>query len=245
MFGTFKKNAISEEIAARLLTLIQQGELSPGSKLPPERELAEMMQVSRPSLREALRALSMMNVIEIRQGDGTYVSSLEPDILVEHLDFVFSINGSTIFELFEARRIVEVGLAAVAAQRITDEEIDKLEACLVRSTETVEDPPAFMITDIELHELIIEAARNSFLKRFMTSIYHLSRASRMRTMEIPGIREQAMQDHNLIVQALKARAPEQARQAMLKHLNNIEAKLLDLPDQAQEAEQLAPEVLLD
>jgi GntR family transcriptional repressor for pyruvate dehydrogenase complex len=245
MFGTFKKNAISEEIAARVLALIQQGQLSPGSKLPPERELAEMMQVSRPSLREALRALSIMNIIEIRQGDGTYVSSLEPDLLVEHLDFVFSINDSAIIELFEARRIVEVGLAAMAAQRITDEDIDKLEVCLARSTETVEDPAAFMVADIELHQLIIETARNPFLKRFMTSIYHLSRASRMRTMEIPGIREQAAQDHKMIVQALKARDPEQARQAMLEHLNNIESKLLSLTDQAQEAEQLSSEVLLD
>lgn len=245
MFGTVKKNAISEEITARVLTLIREGELSPGSKLPPERELAEMMQVSRPSLREALRALSIMNIIEIRQGDGTYVSSLEPDLLVEHLDFVFSVNDSTIIEVFEARRIVEVGLTAMAAQRITDEEIDKLERCLQRSTETVEDPPAFMVADIKFHELIVETARNVFLKRFMTSIYHLSRASRMRTVQIPGIREQAMHDHKEIVQALKARDPEQARQAMLRHLNNIEAKLLNLPDHAQGTEQLTSTALLD
>src|SRR5690606_3169450 len=75
LFGTFKKSSISEDIVDNLLSLIRERELRPGDKLPPERELAAMMQVSRPSLREALRALAIMNIIEIRQGDGTYIPS--------------------------------------------------------------------------------------------------------------------------------------------------------------------------
>ncbi|MEZ4768608.1 MAG: GntR family transcriptional regulator [Caldilineales bacterium] len=116
-FEPVRKSAIAEEISARLLTLIQEKQLKPGDKLPPERELAATMQVSRPSLREALRALALMNVLEIRQGDGAYVTSLEPDLLVEHLDFVISLDDSTIHHLFEVRRILETGIAQLAAQR--------------------------------------------------------------------------------------------------------------------------------
>jgi len=227
-FGTFKKSAISEDITARLLAMIKEGELKAGAKLPPERELAEIMKVSRPSLREALRALSIMNIIEIRQGDGTYVTSLEPELLVEHLDFIFSLSDSTIIELFEARKIVEVGLAAMAAQRITDEEIEKLEDCLAHSIENVDDHTEFLKADVELHETIVEAARNTFLKRFMGSIYNLGRVSRSRTVEIPGVVEQVVEDHRAIVYALKAHDSEKARQAMLQHLNNVEARLRQL-----------------
>lgn len=234
-FGTFKKSAISEDITARLLTMIKEGELKPGAKLPPERELAEMMQVSRPSLREALRALSIMNIIEIRQGDGTYVTSLEPELLVEHLDFVFSLSDTTIIELFKARRIVEVGLAAMAAEQITDEEIAKLEDCLTHSIENVDNHAAFLQADVELHETIVDAARNPFLKRFMASIYHLGRASRSRTVEIPGVVNQVVEDHRAIVAAMKARDPEKARQAMLQHLNNVETRLLELTKADQDS----------
>jgi DNA-binding FadR family transcriptional regulator len=83
-FGTFERNALSERIAMRLLQMIREQKLRPGDHLPPERDLAAMMQVSRPSLREALRALSIMNIIEHRQGSGTYVTSLEPERLSEY-----------------------------------------------------------------------------------------------------------------------------------------------------------------
>ena len=130
LFGTFKKSAISEDIVESLLSLIRDRELRPGDKLPPERELAAMMQVSRPSLREALRALSIMNIIEIRQGDGTYVTSLDLDLLMSHLDFVFALTDATFLELFDARKILEPGIVAMAAKRITDQEIARLEECL-------------------------------------------------------------------------------------------------------------------
>lgn len=227
-FGTFEKRALSERIVARLLALIKERELRPGDKLPPERELAAMMEVSRPSLREALRALAIMNIVEIRQGDGTYVTSLEPELLVEHLDFVLSLDDSTFLELFEARKIVEVGIVALAAQHITDEEIRELEACLAKSTETVEDHEAFLQADVELHEKIAEAARNPILSRFMASISQLGLASRRRTVEIPGVPWQAVEDHQAIVAALKARDAEAARQAMLQHLNNVEKRLKQL-----------------
>jgi GntR family transcriptional repressor for pyruvate dehydrogenase complex len=229
-FGSIKKSAIAEEILARLLDLIKERELRPGDKLPPERELAAMMDVSRPSLREALRALSIMNIIEIRQGDGTYVTSLEPELLVEHLDFVFALDDSTFVQLFEARKILEVGIVALAAQRITAEQIAELEACLARSVENTDDPQAFLETDLELHNLITRAANNPILSRMMASISQLGLASRSRTTAIPGVVQKTVDDHRAIVAALKARDADAARQAMLDHLNNVEARLKQLID---------------
>lgn len=228
MFGTFKKSALSEDIVENLLKLIRERELRPGDKLPPERDLAAMMQVSRPSLREALRALSIMNVIEIRQGAGTYVTSLEPNLLMSHLDFVFALNDAAFLELFEARRILEPGLVAMAAERITDEEIAQLEECVHRSLALIDDFEAFAEADMEMHELIAKAARNSILERCMAGISQLGRVSRRRTVGLPGVTRRSVQDHLAIVAALKARDPDAARQAMLEHLQHVEQELKHL-----------------
>jgi GntR family transcriptional repressor for pyruvate dehydrogenase complex len=224
-FEPFEKDVLPKKISARLLSLITEKHLRPGDKLPPERELAGMMQVSRPSLREALQALALMNIIEIRQGDGTYVTSLKPELLVEPLNFIFTLDASTLFGLFEARKIVEVGLVALAAQRITAEEIVALEICLAKSVQAAADPDAFLQADLELHKKIAAAARNPLLQRFMDSISQLGLASRARTNYIPGLTQQSAEDHRAIVAALKTRDPEAAQQAMLQHLNNVEQKL--------------------
>ena len=226
-FEPFEKDVLPKKISARLLSLIKEKHLRPGEKLPPERELALMMQVSRPSLREALQALALLNIVEIRQGDGTYVTSLEAELLVEPLNFVFALDDSKLLGLFEARKIVEVGLVALAAQRITPEEIADLETCLAKSLQAANDPDAFLQADLELHKKIAAAAQNSLLQRFMDSISQLGLASRTRTNYIPGLTQQSAEDHRAIVAALKTRNPEAARQAMLQHLNNVEQKMTE------------------
>jgi GntR family transcriptional repressor for pyruvate dehydrogenase complex len=224
MFGTFERDVLPEKIVARILSLIKEKQLGPGDKLPPERELAAVMHVSRPSLRTALRALALMNIVEIRQGDGTYVTSLDPGTLIEPLEFVFSLDDSTFLELLEARKILEVGIVELAAQQITDGEIAGLEACLDRSAALVEDHEAFLQIDRELHAKITEASRNPILTRFMQSISQLDLAGRRRTADIPGMTAQSLEDHRIIVAALKTHDPEAARQAMLEHLGNVEQK---------------------
>ena len=109
-FVAVDRKVLSKQIAEQLLEMLRERQLRPGDRLPPERELASMMQVSRPSLREALRALTIMNVLEVRQGAGTFVTSLETELLVEHLDFVVSLDDTSLIALFEARRIVELGI---------------------------------------------------------------------------------------------------------------------------------------
>lgn len=224
-FEPVRKSAIAEEISARLLSLIQEKQLKPGDKLPPERELAATMQVSRPSLREALRALSMMNIVEIHQGDGTYVTSLEPDLLVEHLDFVISLDDSTLHHLFEVRRILEVGIASLAAQRASDRQTAALEELFDESVECRTDATAFLQVDLAMHELMAEATGNPLLKRVMASMSRMGLASRSRTGASQPVRDRTVIDHRAIVAAIKAHDPDAAAQAMLDHLEHVEQSL--------------------
>lgn len=227
-FGTVERSALPDQIADRILQMIKDRQLNPGDKLPPERELSTMMNVGRPALREALRALAMMNVIEIRQGTGAYVTQLDTAQLVQHLDFVFSLNDAAIMDLFDARKIVEAGIAELAAQHITDEDITLLEASLQKSADSAHDPELFLLADLELHTLIATITRNPILIRFIESIHQLGLASRRRTGRLSGVTQQSMSDHHHIVEALKARDPQAAREAMLAHLGNVEKKLRSL-----------------
>jgi GntR family transcriptional repressor for pyruvate dehydrogenase complex len=230
-FGTFQKDSLSEKIVDRLLQLIREKQLKPGDRLPPERELAVSMGVSRPSLREALRALSVMKIIENRQGSGTFITSLEPEMLVEHLDFIIALNDKAFLDLFQARKILEVGLVTLAAQCISDTELSALEGCLERSEGSIQDPETFLQTDLELHQRITEAARNQILSLFMKSINDLNIASRRRTGEQRTVREQTLKDHHRILAALKAHNPQQAAQAMRDHLDHVERRLKEMAEE--------------
>jgi GntR family transcriptional repressor for pyruvate dehydrogenase complex len=225
VFGTFEKTSLPDQIAARILQMIRDRQLRPGDKLPPERELATTMQVGRPALREALRGLSLMNIIEIRQGAGAYVTELETAKLVQHLGFVFSIDDYAILDLFDARKIIEVGIIELAIPNVTDNDIAELEACLAHSARAGQDPEAFLHADMALHLLIAQIAGNPIMLRFMESIHQMGLASRRRTGRLPGVVEQSAVDHRLIVEALKSRDANAAREAMLHHLDNVEEKL--------------------
>lgn len=216
-YKKFIKQSVPEEIVKEILQMIQRGELRSGDQLPTERELMEKLEVSRSSIREALRALSVMNVINIRQGHGTYVTSLDPELLVEHLEFIVSLEDATILHLFEVRKMIEVYCAELAARRIKPEEIAKLQSIL--DLHTLRD------IDIELHREIAELSKNPIIKRIYSSIERLSHISRSRTGSLPGVREQASVDHARIVKAIIAHDPEEAKNSMLAHLTFVESKL--------------------
>src|SRR5512135_613100 len=176
VFGIFNRILLPDRIAERLVSLIAERKLRPGEKLPSERDLAAMMQVSRPSLREALRALEMMKIVEIRHGSGTFVASLKPERLVEHFDFVFSLDDSTFTQALDARAMVEPSLAAAAAQNATEAELAEISTCWERAVKSVHDPKLFLEADIELHQLITAAVHNQIIARFMSTLYRLGLA---------------------------------------------------------------------
>jgi DNA-binding FadR family transcriptional regulator len=229
-FSAIEKNSLSEKIAAQVLSLIKDRHLKPGEKLPPERELAAILQVSRASLREAFRSLAAVGAIESRQGDGTYVTINEPDLYSDQLDYIVALSESTFDNLFEARRVLDVGIIGYAALRITNAEIEKLESYVRQMQGQYEDYSAFVLADLEFHELIVKAARNPiFVSPYLASIRRLGRISRISGAPPHGLPEQSYADHAAILEALKARDPEAARKAMSDHLDHIEAMLHALP----------------
>ena len=236
-FLPIRRNNLSEEVANRLLTLIVDGHLHPGEKLPSERALAEELGVSRPSLRQALRALAMMNILEIRHGNGTRVAHLSPESLVRPFEFLLRLEDTSILQVFEVRKLLEVEVAGLAAERIGSAELRHLEAAVVTAAERVDDPEGFLGADIDLHLAIADAAKNPVLKALVVSIAGLGRATRQRTTFDDEMRTQAAEDHRLIVQAVAARDAPAARGAMLTHLGHAEATLRRLigtvPDDQQ------------
>lgn len=226
-FAVVDRSTLPEEIAARLLELIKAERLRPGDKLPAERELAAEMHVSRPVLREALRALSIMNVVEIRQGAGTYITALEPQQLVSHLEFVFSKDPVALSQVIETRRIVEVGNVRLAAQRITPDELADLRALLKHLRGAVDDAARFAELDIAFHDAVCEAAGNFLLVQFMRIINTLGKVSRERTGAAAAARRRALKDHEAIVAALVGHDPAAAAAAMEAHLSHVGASLAD------------------
>jgi len=219
------RSTLPEEIAGRVLALIRAQELRPGDRLPAERELARRLGVSRPVLREALRALSLMKVVDIRQGTGTWVTSLEPRQLISHLDFAFSSDETALAKVFEARRVVESGNVRFAAQRLSDEDLGRLGELLKQLQAAVDDPLRFSEADIAFHDAVCAAADNFMLAQFMTIIDTLGKVSRQRTGGRRNVRETTVDDHRRILDALRARDPDAAERAMRGHLDHIEAVL--------------------
>ena len=224
-FTVVSRSTLPEEVANRLLTLIREQELRPGAKLPAERNLARMMDVSRPVVREALRALALMRVVDIRQGDGSYITSLEPKQLIAHLDFVFAKDSVALVQLLEARRVVEAGNARLAACRVTETGLAALEELVASLASCIDDPGRFSELDIALHEAVCAAANNFLLSQFMNIVSTLGKVSRERTGGLRQVREAALQDHRRIVEALRARDPDAAERAMLSHLDHVEQGL--------------------
>ena len=221
-FGTVTRDALPDQIAQRLIALITEKHLKPGDRLPPERELSAAMGVSRSSLREALRALAMLGVAEMRQGDGTYLTALDPEALMKPVGLVLALSDSGLEELFEARKLVEPGLAALAATRIDDAAAAELMRCAESTPDVLEKPEAFMWADIELHAQIARAASNAVLTRLLDSIAGMALASRRRTGQLVAVRKQSVLDHREIAAAIAAHDADAAYAAMLRHLENVE-----------------------
>jgi GntR family transcriptional regulator, transcriptional repressor for pyruvate dehydrogenase complex len=224
-FETIRRNAVAHEAIATIKAMIVRGDLRAGQRLPAERELAAQLGVSRPSLREAIRALITLNILESRHGEGTFVSSLDPDLLAEPIDFVLQVDDGGIAAVFEARHVLEAGIAALAAERATDLELAELEDYVNGGRAKLDDPEAFIAHDIEFHDRLRRAARSPVLSSMLGSISTLAVEMRRRTAQSQAVRARAHADHARMVKTLKARDPEAARLAMIAHLEHVRRAL--------------------
>lgn len=220
--------SVSEQVVQRLLALVKDGHLGPGDKLPPERDLADQLAVSRPTVREALRALSILGVLEIRHGGGVYVSSLAAEELLAPLDFFVSLNAQNMAELFGARIHFEPMLAGLAAERLTAEALDRLAALVAAQVADPGDAELFHDTDVEFHKTILEASGNDFLSRFGRLLQVLGDQGRKAFQRRQSVRAQSIEDHREILAALQARDPVAAQKAMRQHMVNVRNALREV-----------------
>jgi len=235
-----RTGSVTDEAIERIRQIIMSGEWGPGARLPRESELAARLGISRNSLREAVRALSLVRVLEVRQGDGTYVSSLEPALLLESTRFVAHLLADkAVIELFEVRRMLEPPAAALAAVRMDAEGHAALRAELERMTAAtrVED---LVEADVAFHAVVARAAGNSVLTSLLEMLSTRTMRARLwRGRLEKGALDATRAEHARIYEAIAARDPELAKIVAAAHVANSEHWLradlarLEVPDAAQ------------
>ncbi|WP_262286362.1 FadR/GntR family transcriptional regulator [Micromonospora sp. MA102] len=218
-----ERMAVTDEAIGKIKQMIVAGELRPGDRLPREPDLAERLGLSRNSLREAVKALSLIRVLDVRQGDGTYVTSLDPAMLLDALSFVVDFHrDDTVLQFLEVRRILEPAATALAAQRISDEELGKLRSVL----EALGEDPSIdelVANDLEFHRQIAACAGNKLLTSLLDSLSGpTTRARIWRGLTQEGAVHKTREQHAAILEAIASRQPELARSWATVHIAGVE-----------------------
>ena len=220
--------AVTDEAIVKIKEMILSGEIGPGDRLPPEKELSERLGLSRSSMREAVKALEVIRVLDVRRGDGTYVTSLEPRLLLEAMTFIVDLHDdSSILELFAVRRILEPAAVALATVQMTDAAIAALRAQVELVDEST-DVEGLVAHDLEFHGAIAAAAGNSYLAGLIDSLSsHTVRARIWRGLTQEHSVERTLAEHRAIVDALERRDAELAHALTTVHISGIEQWLRD------------------
>jgi DNA-binding FadR family transcriptional regulator len=216
--------SVTDDAILKIKRLIITGRVGPGEKLPRESELAAQLGLSRSSLREAVRALALIGVLNTRQGDGTYVTSLGPQLLLEATSFVadFLQDHRALLELLEVRRLLEPTATALAAVRISEPELSRLLECRRRmdSASTVEE---LVEADDEFHNVIVDATGQATLASLIKSLAGRTLRARIwRGLADEGVLEQTKRAHAAIYRAIEDGDAELARAAATMHITEVE-----------------------
>ncbi|MEU8651182.1 FadR/GntR family transcriptional regulator [Streptomyces sp. NPDC048737] len=215
--------AVTDEAIEKIKGMIVSGALRPGDRLPKESELAAELGLSRNSLREAVRALSLIRILDVRQGDGTYVTSLDPQLLLEALSFVVDFHrDDTVLEFLAVRRILEPAATAMAALRISDQQLDSLEARLggLGATPSVAE---LVACDVEFHRGIVRGAGNSVLCSLLDGLSGpTTRARIWRGLTQEDAVAGTLREHRAILSALRDRDAEAAGSWATVHIASVE-----------------------
>jgi GntR family transcriptional repressor for pyruvate dehydrogenase complex len=213
-----KRSNLSDAIADRIIGYILEGEFQFGEKLPAERELATYLDVGRPTVREALRTLTVIGMVEVRPGEGTFVVSHHADFVARAFSWAVLLDPQTTLEVVEARSAIETELAGLAAERVTQEESAELSALIERMEQHMGDRQAFADADVEFHLSIAAAARNVTLARLLSATQSLLMQWIQRALESPSTFEVALDHHRAILAAIVSGDAEEARQVMRRHV---------------------------
>ena len=220
-FEVIRRNRVYEEVARQIQRLILE-QLRPGDKLPAERELAEMLRVSRSSVRDAMQSLKLMGLVEPRQGAGTVVREVSADTLVHPLSNVIAHKRQLVGELLDFRMMLEPPLAARAATHASPEEISEMDEILRRQDEKLRAGQLAIEEDSEFHYSIAMASGNSVVLKVLDVIMDMLRETRARSLQREGRPQKSLAGHRRILIAIKRHDAAAADAAMRQHLQDIE-----------------------
>lgn len=218
--------AVTDEAIVKIKEMIVSGQFPPGARLPPEKELGDALGLSRSSLREAVKALEVIRVLDVRRGDGTYVTSLEPAILHEALSFVIDLHrDDSVIQIFAVRRILEPPTAALAARCASPAEIDAMRDMLSISSESSVEQ--LVQHDVEFHHAIASSTGNAYLASLLDSLSsHTVRARVWRGITEGGSVSRTIDEHDRILESIASGDSELAQALMLAHVSGVERWLM-------------------
>jgi GntR family transcriptional repressor for pyruvate dehydrogenase complex len=214
-------------VAKRLLDLFTSGEIPPGTRLPPERELASTLGIGRSAVREALAALEILGIVDVRPGSGTYLRGSSSELLPETLSWGLMLGEPKTRELIELRGKLEISAAELAAERISNASIERLGAQLAAMKESLADRSRFIEADLKFHLEIAAAADNEVLLNLLQSIRSLLRIWVERGLHTEADARRALDDHDRLYRALAARDVEATRAAMTLHMSTAGTRLVE------------------
>lgn len=218
--GQTGRTRLRDRAADELRDMVLCGGLGPGERLPPERELCARLGVSRTVVREALNLLEARGLISIEHGRGAVVSGGEPRAVRDTLGLLLRVRPSKLWELLEMRRILEVGVAGLAAERAGAEEKSAMRDALDAMRDSIEAPEGYVDADVEFHALLARAARNEVLLTMLEPVVDLLRASRRVSATRPGAAPRALEEHERILGRVEDGDAAGAREEMRVHLAN-------------------------
>jgi GntR family transcriptional repressor for pyruvate dehydrogenase complex len=225
-FEVVRRNKVYEEVAKQIERLILK-KLKPGDKLPSERELAEMLQVSRSSIRDAIRGLELMGLVEPRQGAGTIVRERSGQSLITPFANSLTHRRELVTELLDFRKMLEPPLAARAATHASPEEITEMEEILQRQEEKQSQGEFAIAEDSEFHYSIALASGNSVVLKVIDTLMDLLRDTREYSLQVEGRPPKSLAGHRRILAAIKRHDAEAAKAAMRRHIEDVEEIVLN------------------
>ncbi len=222
--------AVTDEAIEKIKTMIVAGDLRPGDRLPREADLADRLGLSRNSLREAVKALSLIRVLDVRHGDGTYVTSLTSAHLLDALSFMVDLHrDDSVLQFFEVRRLLEPGVAALAAARISPEQLANLRL-LTSDLSPTADVDELVTNDLRFHRGIAEATGNAVVCSLLDGVSGATQRARIwRGVTQAGAVERTLAEHTAILDALEQGDAEAARAWMTAHIAGVESWLRKAP----------------
>ncbi len=225
-FDVIRRNKVYEEVAQQIERLILK-KLRPGDKLPSERELAEMLRVSRSSIRDAIRSLELMGLVEPRQGAGTIVREVSSELLANPFANALKRRRELVSELLDFRKMLERPLGARAATHASADEIAEMEEILRRQEQKQVRGDAAVAEDAEFHYSVALASGNSVVLKVLDILMDLLRDTRERSLQVEGRPQKSLAGHRRILTAIKRHDGEAAKSAMRRHIEDVEEIVLD------------------